>query len=223
MKNIILIVLIFTTTACGLQKEKKITKYNVHPDLQSYVTTFSAKRAIAGNASAIKDLEAHFSDTIGTIGELGMVVGVCIRSKTTTNNGLIQEVRETPVIKINRQYWESTAEADREQLMYHELGHCILKRDHDETLITHAQPESIMYPVHLGNALYVDYYSHYINELFNPTGIVIGFSGLTFSDEAYASHASEIASNQYTEVVEDDSHYKHCVHDKEPEVITVAE
>lgn len=60
-----------------------------------------------------------------------------------------------------------------ENVVFHELGHCILNRGHSEKKIADQYgqeiPESIMYPSEFGHyPFYRENYVHYIKELFNP-------------------------------------------------------
>ena len=78
-----------------------IKTYNVHPELQSFVTSFQAKMKMAGRDSRIIDLEAHFSDSLGNTTQ-GNIIGTCQRQNITRDKGLTVETVETPIIKINR-------------------------------------------------------------------------------------------------------------------------
>lgn len=40
-----------------------------------------------------------------------------------------------PVIKINAFFWNLYGEEDKEAMLFHELGHCILGRGHDDTIV----------------------------------------------------------------------------------------
>ncbi len=53
-------------------------------------------------------------------------------------------------IKINKAFWDNVGHYDHEQLMFHELGHCVLGHDHI------AYP-SIMYPYMLNLSYYLDH------------------------------------------------------------------
>jgi hypothetical protein len=69
-----------------------------------------------------------------------------------------------PVINLNETYWyihPYNRSQDRELLMFHELGHCILGRDH------HPDTGSIMYRLFIGGNNYANNYGHYVSELFN--------------------------------------------------------
>lgn len=74
-------------------------------------------------------------------------------------------------IAIDPQWWfENQNDVRREILISHELGHCVLHRDHTEAVIGFDQPASIMYPsiapydVQFFDANRVYYYA----ELTNP-------------------------------------------------------
>ena len=67
-----------------------------------------------------------------------------------------------------------------ETLIFHELGHCILGRQHDNSLMPKGDPKTIMYAdniglyspclYNLGNPCDLSYRrAYYIDELFNPT------------------------------------------------------
>lgn len=49
-------------------------------------------------------------------------------------------------ININSEHWASFSEEQREQLLYHELGHCVFDLNHDDSRLDYRQscPNSIM-------------------------------------------------------------------------------
>lgn len=70
-------------------------------------------------------------------------------------------------IFIDREYWDSASIARREQLIFHELGHCVLRREH---LLTKRSgfPISLMYPEidRIPDFWYAIYRKIYLDELF---------------------------------------------------------
>lgn len=78
------------------------------------------------------------------------------------------------IIKINPFHWGLLSPSGREEVVYHEIGHCVLKRGHTEELTTprnyrYAIPNSIMYPYTFGDAFfYVVFRDHYVQELLHP-------------------------------------------------------
>lgn len=70
-------------------------------------------------------------------------------------------------IVIDKTKWESLTETKREILMFHELGHCLLLKHHNESLHSNYEPVSIMYPYLLTtDTFYTEHKAEYIQELF---------------------------------------------------------
>lgn len=103
-------------------------------------------------------------------------------------------------IGINKDYWEMWASNGRsnemEQLIFHELGHCILHRGHNNTTRAASNngeniPTTIMNAYHISDNYYNINYNYYINELFNVsiTGSYAMYSGgvSNFPKGIYAS------------------------------------
>lgn len=78
---------------------------------------------------------------------------------------------KTKTIRIDREAWQEGTDYFKEQLMLHELGHCILHRKHNDNLIEEENllaPESLMKSVNVNDdKVYEDHKSYYIQELFN--------------------------------------------------------
>jgi len=98
-----------------------------------------------------------------------------------------------PKIVIDTEWWNKwyRADSEREQLMFHELGHCILNREHTEKkevenfsdwienmlfemgffekkgYLKDGCPSSYMHPYVIGSRCIEKHYDHYIEELFN--------------------------------------------------------
>jgi hypothetical protein len=93
----------------------------------------------------------------------------------------------TPTIKINTNpaapfFWDGADDTSRENIFYHEMGHCVLERWHDPNdifvtiggLITEI-PESIMNPYPIDEDTYQYEHDYYLNELFsNATKMILG-------------------------------------------------
>ncbi len=93
-------------------------------------------------------LTVKFVDTIG-----GRFVGAC-----------------APILKeiwLVKSYWRSASGADQESLMYHELGHCLLDRGHNDNHNgPYGLPSSIMRRTGLQGDVYETYRDYYLKELF---------------------------------------------------------
>lgn len=95
--------------------------------------------------------------------------------------GFIEEIEERHVagrcnynfrqpnrVTIDEQFWNRSSNSFREMIVFHELGHCYLFRDHDERILSNRACASIM---RSGNESCIDNYNlrtreMYIDELF---------------------------------------------------------
>lgn len=94
----------------------------IDPEFQSYVKSFED----AAEVTVWSDIE--FSDELKPTS-----AGTCNHS--------------SKAIKINRAEWQKWPTTYREQIMFHELGHCVLDRaTHDESMKSDNNPRSIMHP-----------------------------------------------------------------------------
>ena len=119
--------------------------------LEPYVDAFMADAARLGVDLPKRTLVVGFSD------DTREYAGVC-STRTTIQWWAI--VERQYIVYVNREFWRRATEDQRMVLMYHELGHCWLDRDH-------TTPKSIMEPF-----LIQDFSSHrdyYIEELFGVT------------------------------------------------------
>jgi hypothetical protein len=139
------ILILVILSACGQLPQRSTDK-----DFIPYVERFVVATGI------IPDISISFNALSG-------YVGVC----KIYNNGQRR-------IEIDREYWDNSGDLVKEELLFHELGHCILNRKHDETMTTHSDyrhrfPNSIMYPYIIGyTPFYEQFKLHYWEELTNP-------------------------------------------------------
>lgn len=123
--------------------------YAVHPkhreipdEVAPYVAKFDMYSIAYGSYANTQDLIIRFTDRI--LGEDG-------ECNWFSNN--------TPIVYLNQTYWATASDPYRERLIAHELGHCLLDRQHRDI------PESFMtttVPLVLGN------FDTYWDELFHP-------------------------------------------------------
>ena len=102
----------------------------------------------------VSRFERHYGEAVEVgvnFGSLKDAVGICYY---VTGN-----------IEIDREYWNTHGEAAKEELIFHELGHCVLGREHNEHMIGDC-PASIMYPT-LTPGCYKKHKDYYIKELFD--------------------------------------------------------
>lgn len=69
-------------------------------------------------------------------------------------------------IWIESSYWDELGDYGREQLVFHELGHCVFSLDHSNNEYSDGCPESIMNEYTFGDTwCYADYHEDLIDEL----------------------------------------------------------
>jgi hypothetical protein len=73
---------------------------------------------------------------------------------------------DTPQVIVDRDGWDAMDDAERESLVLHELGHCILRRKHKVGTMQNGVPESLMNPYTMESAVYEQHEEHYKQELF---------------------------------------------------------
>jgi hypothetical protein len=82
------------------------------------------------------------------------VIGLCETS------GSMRRVTFSPT------FWSSVDETQRMLVVHHELGHCILYREHRTDLLPSGADASIMYPVIFSDATFNGNSAYYLNELY---------------------------------------------------------
>ena len=135
-------------TACGFAPPAE-SGY-IHPELYPYVAKFARE----GNLVLSAGLQVDFGGVEQDDNKDTVSLAVCY----------MQFER----IVVDRDSWNLMNSTEREVLMYHELGHCVLGRYHPETMLTKRCPTSIMHPL-LPTAVrcYNERKDYYIQELFN--------------------------------------------------------
>lgn len=125
--------------------------YTTNPVFNPYINRFK-NLAIYYNRSHALDLVAViFDESFNN----SRAIGACIF--TPTQNLVI----------IRQSYWSTASELMRENLIFHELGHCALYRPHRvEFRPADLTPISLMYTYILNPLVYETWYDEYLNELF---------------------------------------------------------
>lgn len=130
-------------SSCGPQT----VFYKKDPRLDKYVNSFNTYYNVEYVGSYY--IEKDWSDGSKDI-------GICRRLHSNSHHN---------VIVIKESYWNTATEASREQLMFHELGHCVLRLSHNDNMWTDGCPSSIMNTVHLSDACYNKYRWYYLEDL----------------------------------------------------------
>lgn len=132
--------------------------FGVHETLVPYVRSFELEgQRHLGPKFRVKNIDIGF----------GTAKMIDLEGDNDTV-GFCDVVMPRRLIIIDLDYFKRRTEAEREELIFHELGHCILNRDHEELKDEHG-PISIMYPYTLGESTYAPMRDRYITELFINT------------------------------------------------------
>lgn len=154
-------------SSCGLpfgadfikKKAGEVRSNNsTNPVFTSYIASFEqAARAETGNTQfTIGDVPINFGDT-----ENPDFQGVCF----TYENGQKE-------IIIRESWWSTAEDSYRESLLFHELGHCSLNREHDDSTFqvqSKSYKSSMMSSVIVAPRDYNAYKSAYWKELFTQS------------------------------------------------------
>lgn len=122
-------------------------KFERQPLLESYFKQFEDLTGISTQGISTK-FEA----------QQGLTVGSCVTWDTGERE-----------IQIAYYFWDVASDLEKQNLIFHEAGHCALDLGHDETFIQKDEltiPRSIMYPFLFANySFYQTYINYYHEEL----------------------------------------------------------
>lgn len=144
MKCLIVILSVFISS-CGLFNKSE--KY-VEPEIREHVEKFKLIYGLQIN------IEIKFKNLDPT------TAGVCYYYEGNPEDNYIE---------IDKETFQEYSELGREELIFHELGHCVFNRDHTTERMMFkgiSVPTSIMYPYTFGNSwIYEQNLTHYYSEL----------------------------------------------------------
>ncbi|MDH3649349.1 MAG: hypothetical protein OEQ53_06675 [Saprospiraceae bacterium] len=137
-------------------KEETVTKFdvNIPPAVQPYIDLFLSEAAARDRAIDLSDfgLDITFQQDLE-----GDLAAYCSQGE----------------IVISQQSWDARSDNKREAMIFHELGHCILHREHLNAFLPNDEWFSIMRgdPLPAGRTSSINYSGvrrqYYIDELFN--------------------------------------------------------
>lgn len=141
-KAITLIIVGLMLSGCG-EGFEAINTGKVDPEFEDYVNKFLEIYEIP-----VIHVDMYFDE------QSGNVIGVC---KIRGNDRYIE---------IDPNWWSWSGDVDREILIFHELGHCVLdQHGHRDFRLTDGCPGSIMDTYHIGANCYEKHYDYYIEEM----------------------------------------------------------
>lgn len=131
---------------------------NIDEELKPYLDVFVSEGRSRGRNINIENLVMIFSKLPEKDGN--MTLGQCVYGV----NG------NTPIIRIDTEFWKWAAPETREQVLFHEFGHCVLDRrghiDDSTTVEGEIVPRSIMSTMLFSDYYYRKFRKYYVDELF---------------------------------------------------------
>lgn len=145
MKKLAILLL---TIGCTRHLPPETKHYSVPEKLQPYIEEFEEDSVKYGKPITIDNL-----DVIIVVNLPFNIGGVC-----NIGEGI-------PLIRLNYMYVDNI-EMER-RILFHELGHCVLGRPHDDRMAPWG-PASLMNTFLIDANMFHNHQDYYLNELFNP-------------------------------------------------------
>ena len=166
--HVIIILLALLSIGCTTHNHKHITieqyKYayidsKFNPIIQSFIYEARSR----GHSVDLTNVSMTFSKIRSK--KSNKTVGYCVRDPL---GGII--------IKINTSTWDKFGPYQQEELIFHEMAHCLIGREHCSK-VDQRGPISIMYPRILKENYYKEYREELVDELFNISPECVGNDG----------------------------------------------
>lgn len=125
----LLIIILLSVLSCDKEPAEPETVFEVEAQLLPYFQSFQVEAAARGKTIdySVKDLEGRIEPLEGN------AIGQC------RSNSLLPDE-----VIIDEDYWSNASELQREFVVFHELGHCMLDRSHDNTANVNGRCISMM-------------------------------------------------------------------------------
>jgi hypothetical protein len=121
-------------------------------EFKPYVDAFEAVSQVEGAPTQVEDLIIKFGDL-----------------PNPRERGACEIVGDrTPTITISKTKWGKLDEYERQQLLFHEMGHCVLGQEHRDAKDADGIAVSMMNPYAIDSYTYAEREEQYHHELFNP-------------------------------------------------------
>jgi hypothetical protein len=154
MRNTLLNLLMLLFIGCGPGLKNASVENRIDPALQPYYDRFVQ----AGMSEGVFTSGIPITIEFGGISEADLASGVLANCTMGQFH-----------IRVDAKAWNSSNTTDiaKEYILFHELGHCILNREHDTSHDRAGHITSMMYP-YIDIGMYQIDKSYYIHELFHP-------------------------------------------------------
>jgi hypothetical protein len=138
----------FAAVGCGKAQQDVV---EIDPAFQSYLADFLHEGAAHGRTIEVKSLKIQFGAT-----KSASERAFCVHGGDSV-----------PTITVNQQSWNNSTDAEKENTIFHELGHCLLNQGHRSGVDAFGLPVSLINPYKLDPTVYEDHRDDLIGELFS--------------------------------------------------------
>jgi hypothetical protein len=157
---------------CGVE-ERERPEFNRVLEVngfEHYVNLFQEQAKELGQDINVSDLVIRFKH-------------IPVEDNKTTLGRCWRGGNNPPIIDIDPEHWKSMSMVQRQLLMFHEMGHCLLRRDH----VDEKKSVSIMNPYLISSQVFVASEDRLIAELFDDSK----YGGLELDVGTYSDRCGE--------------------------------
>lgn len=129
---------------------------NVPKSIMPYVLQFELQAVLHGRNLRITDLTIQLENEMP-----GDAIGLCYSGTNAAS----------PKIVLAKWYWNMASKMEKEVLLFHELGHCVLHLEHNNETNIEGMPESIMHYSVFDASYYEANRESYLKQLFGADTI----------------------------------------------------
>lgn len=170
---IILITSLNLLSACAPEPKK----FFIDGELLPYYNEFVSYGLQYGRDHSTDNIVIEFGEIPKSKLISPTTVGVCKKElESYSEFAIIQKHYFYPHVIINKKVFDNLDDKSRRALVFHELGHCILNRGHDESITDVGYAKSLMYPSLVTTRLgyfYDQFEPYYIQEMFDPSVVMV--------------------------------------------------
>lgn len=114
--SLLVVLLLTSLTGCQRSSQPEPIQYSVPAEIESYIQSF-------------RDEATKRKNPVSTV---NLIVNYGISQREDVCGQCVLEAGKPPTITLNKEgsCWQQANQHERECLLFHELGHCLLKRTH---------------------------------------------------------------------------------------------
>jgi hypothetical protein len=209
MKYLIIIAILITSISCVKKDDKQGNLFGetiINPEFKKYVAKFLADGKNYGKTFDTSKLSIVFNPSLS---------GGSILAQCSIDPNHPERVQK---IEVNPTFWTARRSIEaKEYIIYHELGHCLLLRDHDNSQVQTTEGilinKSIMASYYSTTTNYLNNYNLYLKELYSKTLPTVAYTAIN-------TNHSDFPANYYAMALTNVKSYKVVVNNESDNDIT---